>query len=48
MALCELAGSQRPIAAIATSLGFADQSHFSRVFARVTGMTPGRYRKLHR
>jgi len=43
----ELAASPRPIAAIATSLGFADQSHFSRVFARVTGLTPGRYRKLH-
>src|ERR1043165_7360422 len=43
----ELAESPRPIAAIAASLGFADQSHFSRVFARVTGMTPGRYRKLH-
>ncbi|HEY6139163.1 MAG TPA: AraC family transcriptional regulator [Thermoanaerobaculia bacterium] len=44
----ELAESPRPIAAIAASLGFADQSHFSRVFARVTGLTPGRYRKLHR
>src|ERR1051326_304319 len=43
----ELVASPRPIAAIATSLGFADQSHFSRVFARVTGLTPGRYRKLH-
>jgi len=43
----ELAESPRPIAAIAASLGFADQSHFSRVFARVTGLTPGRYRKLH-
>jgi AraC family transcriptional regulator len=44
----ELAESPRPIAAIAASLGFADQSHFSRVFARVTGMSPGRYRRLHR
>jgi AraC family transcriptional regulator len=43
----ELAASQRPIADIATGLGFADQSHFSRVFAKLTGMTPGRYRKLH-
>jgi AraC family transcriptional regulator len=44
----ELVDSPRPIAAIAASLGFADQSHFSRVFSRVTGMSPGRYRKLHR
>jgi AraC family transcriptional regulator len=43
----ELVESPRPIAAIAAALGFADQSHFSRVFARVTGLTPGRYRKLH-
>lgn len=42
-----LADSQRPIADIATATGFADQSHFSRVFVRLTGLTPGRYRKLH-
>ena len=47
LAARELAGSQRPIADIAAAMGFADQSHFSRVFARVMGMTPGRYRKLH-
>jgi AraC-like DNA-binding protein len=36
-----------PIAEIAASGGLADQSHFSRVFARITGMSPARYRKLH-
>jgi AraC family transcriptional regulator len=43
----ELATSQRTIAAIAADLGFADQSHFTRVFARITGLPPARYRRLH-
>ena len=32
-------------AAIALHAGFADQSHFTRVFVRQTGRTPGRYRR---
>ena len=43
----ELVHSTRSLAEIASSAGFADQSHFSRVFVRVTGFTPGRYRRLH-
>jgi AraC family transcriptional regulator len=43
----ELATSQRRIADIASGLGFADQSHFSRVFVKLRGITPGRFRKLH-
>jgi len=43
----ELATTKTPIAEIAASGGFADQSHFSRVFARITGMTPAMYRRLH-
>lgn len=46
LAARELAASHRPIAEIAADFGFADQSHFSRVFAKLTGLTPGRYRKL--
>jgi AraC family transcriptional regulator len=33
-----------PIAAIAVSAGFADQSHFTREFRRRFGVTPGRFR----
>ena len=40
--------SSIPIAQIAVDAGFADQSHFSRVFTRILGMTPARYRRLHR
>jgi AraC family transcriptional regulator len=40
----QLADSELPIAQVAFALGFADQSHFTRAFARVTGVTPGRYR----
>ena len=31
------------LAAIASECGFADQSHFSRQFKRVVGITPGEY-----
>lgn len=34
---------QLPLAAIATELGYADQSHFARDFRSVTGMTPGQF-----
>jgi AraC-like DNA-binding protein len=33
------------IADIATACGFADQSHLTRVFARVVGVSPGAWRK---
>jgi AraC-like DNA-binding protein len=32
-----------PIVGVAADLGFADQSHFTRCFRRLTGMTPGQY-----
>lgn len=36
--------SELPLTQIAYECGFADQSHFTRVFKRHTGVTPGAYR----
>jgi len=44
-AACEmLRQPEAPLAEVAGQLGFADQSHFSRVFHRLTGMTPRAWR----
>jgi AraC-like DNA-binding protein len=40
-----LLDTRRTIAEIADTCGFADQSHFSRVFARFTGATPAAWRR---
>jgi len=42
-----LAKSRVPLAEIAYTCGFADQSHMSRVFGRVVGMSPGTWRREH-
>ena len=34
----------RPIADLARLVGFADKSHFTRLFKRAYGCTPGAYR----
>ncbi len=39
-----LSSSQVPISAIAADCAFTDQSHLTRVFKRVTGVTPGVFR----
>ena len=40
----ELLNSNTELAAIALAAGFADQSHFTRVFKQMTGMTPRAFR----
>ncbi|HBZ55962.1 MAG TPA: AraC family transcriptional regulator, partial [Syntrophobacteraceae bacterium] len=34
----------RPIAEVAQATGFSDQSHLTRHFKRILGVTPGQYR----
>jgi AraC family transcriptional regulator len=41
----QLAESITPLAEIALAAGFADQSHFSNVFRRQTGMSPSAFRR---
>jgi len=43
---CErLTDSQVSLAAVAAELGFTDQSHFTRVFRKLVGTTPGAWRR---
>jgi len=44
-ACAELEGSRLPLADIAAGAGFADQSHFCRVFKSLVGCSPGRFRE---
>ncbi|MBK5010269.1 AraC family transcriptional regulator [Pseudomonas sp. S60] len=41
----QLLGEGHPLAQVAYQLGFADQSHFQRVFKAHVGVTPGQYRQ---
>jgi AraC family transcriptional regulator len=45
-AAAEVARSDTPLALIAARAGFADQSHFTRVFKQHIGATPGAYRRV--
>jgi AraC family transcriptional regulator len=42
-----LAKSSTPLVHVAGLCGFADQSHFCRVFARIKGCSPGAWRREH-
>ncbi len=46
-ASCALLDADEPLARVAHRFGFTDQSHFTRVFARVMGVPPGRFRLGH-
>ena len=48
LACTKLAGSDEPLADIASTVGFSDQSHFSRTVKSLTGLSPNAYRKIHR
>ncbi|HEY0098454.1 MAG TPA: helix-turn-helix transcriptional regulator, partial [Pyrinomonadaceae bacterium] len=44
----EVVRTDRALSEIAPSVGFYDQSHFTNVFRRHTGMTPAQYRAAFR
>jgi AraC family transcriptional regulator len=44
LACRQLATSDTPLVAIALTTGFADQSHFTKTFKRLVGVTPGQFR----
>jgi AraC family transcriptional regulator len=44
----QLTATDAPLVAIALAAGFADQSHFTRTFRRLRGLTPAAFRSLHR
>jgi len=39
---------RKPLADVALDAGFGSQANFSRTFRKITGLTPGQYRDLHR
>lgn len=41
-----LADTSLPLTDISSMVGFEDQSYFTKVFKKITGVTPGRFREL--
>ncbi len=46
--LCQLAAMDAKLSHLAYDFGYADQAHFSRIFKREAGLSPGQFRKLIR
>jgi AraC family transcriptional regulator len=44
----ELLLGEQPLADIASAVGFAHQSHFSTMFQKISGISPGQFRRSHR
>jgi AraC family transcriptional regulator len=44
-AATQIATGDRPLVEIASEAGFADKSHFTRLFKSYAGVTPGRFRQ---
>jgi len=44
----ELLLSDLPLSQVAQAVGFYSQSHFTTIFLRCTGITPGSYRRMHK
>jgi len=42
--VCQQLAADKPLAELAVRAGFSDQSHLTRIFKRLTGLTPGQYR----
>lgn len=47
-AMMLMAHTEAGLAEVALAAGFADQSHFSRSFRRLTGATPAGWRRAHK
>jgi AraC-like DNA-binding protein len=43
----QILSTETPLCDVANDAGFADQSHFNRIFRIKMGITPYMYRKLH-
>ena len=44
----QILSTEKPLCEVALDAGFADQSHFNRIFRTRMGVTPFAYRKIHR
>jgi AraC family transcriptional regulator len=44
----QITSSDMPLAEIAVEAGFADQSHFTKTFKRLVGMTPSEFQRHSR